>query len=740
MRRLYWLAPVAVGAAALAAFVALRPTATTAQDKKDPAPAASGPALPINKVILFSSGVGYFERQAAIEGNARIDLTFQVRDINDLIKSMVLFDEKGVVSAVSYDSLDPVDRTLKSFAVNLTNNPTFGAILTQMRGEKVEVVVQQTAANQPGTISGSVMGIEHQKQPSKDGAVDAEVLTMWCAEGVRAVKLNDVQRLRFLNPAMEGEFRRALETLALSHDAQKKAVSLNFTGEGKRDVRVGYVVENPIWKTSYRLVMDKEGKPFLQGWAVVDNPTDDDWNNVGMALISGRPISFQMDLYQPLYVPRPTVELELFQSLRPVAYDSGRVVAAPMAAAPPPPGPMAPGGGRGFGGGGPGAGMGMGMPGGPGFADGAMRKDAAAFGRRLSEDMNKRMDLGRGVQSAATASQLGDFFQYVINQPVTLPRQKSALLPIVNKEVEGTRLSIYNQGTHAKFPMLGLKLKNTSGLHLMQGPITVFEGSTYAGDARIQDVQPNDERLISFAVDLGTEVEAKSHFPPQRLISVRVERGIIIRTDKVREEKSYTVTNRTGSERTLWIEHPYRPEFSLVSTEKPVERTQENYRFEMKVPAEAKKSISQTVIEERDVASSLLISNTDDNTIRFFVNNTLSSPEVKKALEESLALKAKLATTRQDLAHVTEQLRVITDVSVPSVLWNLPRIWSGEFSHPGLIDFHAERVTIQFERPMPLQIGGDAEGWRKEVTLAVAPRCLELIDYRPAPKRPTLVN
>src|SRR5438093_9617514 len=119
---------------------------------------------------------------------------------------------------------------------------------------------------------------------------------------------------------MDSEVKKALETLALSHDTQKKAVSLSFTGEGEREVRVGYVIENPIWKTSYRLVLDKEGKPFLQGWAVVDNPTDDDWNNVGMALISGRPISFQMDLYQPLYVPRPMVEMELFQSLRPVAY------------------------------------------------------------------------------------------------------------------------------------------------------------------------------------------------------------------------------------------------------------------------------------------------------------------------------------------------------------------------------------------------------------------------------------
>src|SRR5712691_155182 len=324
MRRAYWLAPAILGVIALSALIVMQTRTTTAQPPVKENGHGAAPVLPISKVVLFSSGVGYFERKGEVEGNSRVDLTFQVRDINDLIKSMVLQDEKGVVSAVSYDSLDPVDRTLKSFAVNLTNNPTFGAILTQMRGEKVEVVVQQTAANQPGTISGSVMGIEHQKEPSKDGAVDAEVLTMWCAEGVRAVKLSEVQRLRFLNPTIEGEFRRALETLALSHDAQKKAVTLNFTGEGKRAVSVGYVVENPIWKTSYRLVLDKDGKPFLQGWAVVDNPTDDDWNQVGMALISGRPISFQMDLYQPLYVPRPTVELELFQSLRPVAYDSGK--------------------------------------------------------------------------------------------------------------------------------------------------------------------------------------------------------------------------------------------------------------------------------------------------------------------------------------------------------------------------------------------------------------------------------
>ena len=148
-------------------------------------------------------------------------------------------------------------------------------------------------------------------------------LNMWCAEGLRSVKLPDVQQLKFANPVIESEFRRALDVLSLSHDSQKKSVSLHFAGDGKRKVQVGYVIEAPIWKTSYRLVLGEKEKPYLQGWAMVENPTDEDWAGVKMALISGRPISFKMDLYNPLYVNRPTVEPELFASLRPVTYRGG---------------------------------------------------------------------------------------------------------------------------------------------------------------------------------------------------------------------------------------------------------------------------------------------------------------------------------------------------------------------------------------------------------------------------------
>ena len=147
----------------------------------------------------------------------------------------------------------------------------------------------------------------------------------------------------------------------------------------------------------------------------------------------------------------------------------------------------------------------------------------------------------------ATATKLGDFFQYAIDKPVSLPRQKSALLPIVNKDVQGERVSIYNERTQAKFPLLGLKFKNTSGLHLMQGPITVFEGSNYAGDARILDVEPNEERLLSYAVDLGTEVNPVPSRDNGRLTTVKVNKGILYSTTKLRETKTYTVVNRNDA-------------------------------------------------------------------------------------------------------------------------------------------------------------------------------------------------
>ena len=290
----------------------------------------AGPNLPLTQVVLFSSGIGYFQRESEVEGNARIDLQFPVGDVNDLLKSVVMQDlGNGKIGPINYDGQDPVDKTLRSFSVDLTGNPTFGELLNQARGEKVEVVMQQTATSQPTTLNGVIMGMESEMQPQGPGGLhEVHLLNLVCAEGVRCVNLREIQRIRFVNPRIEGELHKALDVLAASHDDLKRQVSLNFKGEGKRKVRVGYVAENPIWKTSYRLSVNNERgksglkpKAQLQGWAAVENVTDEDWNDVRVVLVSGRPISFQMDLYPPLFVPRPVVEPETFASLRPPSYE-----------------------------------------------------------------------------------------------------------------------------------------------------------------------------------------------------------------------------------------------------------------------------------------------------------------------------------------------------------------------------------------------------------------------------------
>ncbi len=507
------------------------------------------------------------------------------------------------------------------------------------------------------------MGVEHQKVAGKDGGQDIEILNLWCTEGMRNIKLNETQRIRFMNPILENEMRRALETLALSHDSQKKAVSLHFSGEGKRKVQVGYVIENPIWKTSYRLVLDKQEKPFLQGWAVVENPTDEDWSGVEMALISGRPISFKMDLYNPLYISRPTVEPELFASLRPPTY-SGAIARN-------------------------GSVPGMG-PSGAVAAIGSLQKKAAYrggakgealdeaammemdavrrsvdvardrnFARQLGENMNGRMNLG-AANSVAHASQLGDYFQYVIDQPVNLGRQKSALLPIVNKDIDGQRISIYNPSVQAKHPLLGLKFKNTSGMHLSQGPITVFEGSTYAGDTRILDLQPGEERLVSYAIDQGTEVSVKNGNFATRITKVKANKGIIYTETLIREEKVYDISNRSTTDRVLLLEHPNRKGqgFGFVGDNKPAEEASDVFRFQVSVPS--KKDLSYTVREERTQGSSVTLTNNADNQIRFFINLNEASPELKAKLQEALKVKGVWDSTRRDIGTLQVRINTIT--------------------------------------------------------------------------------
>lgn len=634
-----WLACAAVAVAA--GFGPMFFSTSLAQEKGKAAD------IPVKRVVMFSSGVAFFEHAGKVEGNASVDLKFNVKDINDLLKSMVLQDMGGGrISTVSYGSREPITRTLGTFSIDLTRNPTLGDLLQQIRGEQIEI-------DAPAKVTGTILGVETRRVPAGDQVVEEKFVNLLTADGLRSISLANVGRIKLSNAKLDAELRQALTVLAMGKDSEKKTVSLSFLGAGNRDVNIGYIQEAPIWKTSYRLVLSDEEKPFLQGWAIVENTTEADWENVTLTLVSGRPISFVMDLYQPLYVNRPEVKPELYASLRPRTYEqdlasadqefrraadfapaekakefaeANRRLAAPAAAAPAKPG------------------------------------DSYAFGAtgglaNAKADPGYRMDLQRGGQSVAQTSDVGEMFRYQIATPVKLQRSQSAMLPIVNESVSGEKVSIYNESQHAKHPLNGLKLKNTTELHLMQGPITVFDDNAYAGDAQIQDLQPGTERLISYAMDLDTEVAPSNKQDPQALTTVRISKGTLHTSHKHVRTKSFLVKNSGKKSKKVLLEHPLQQPWTLVSPKEASEKTRDQYRFA--VTADPGKPTTLDVKEEYTSNEQVAITNLDTNTIQYYLNATVVSEDVKKALREVITRKNAIAQAVAKRQELERQVSVI---------------------------------------------------------------------------------
>ncbi len=623
------------------------------------APGKPGSAnLPLKRIVLFSSGVGFFEHRGELVDDAQVELRFRTENINDLLKSMVVFDEGGKVSVVTYASKDPISRTLKSFAVDLTPNPTLGELLNQLRGEKVRLEA-------PNEIIGTILGVEVREVNVGDKQVQkVEFLNLLTEAGIRSVALEKVSAIKLVNEKIDSELNKALAVLATARDVDKKAVVIRFTGEGKRQGRIGYILETPVWKTSYRLVLE-EGKPaLLQGWAIVENTTEEDWNEVNLALVSGRPISFQMDLYQPLYLPRPMEKLELYASLRPrvyeqdlsrrereflaraadkaaeVAMDAEREEADEAAAT------------RGL------ERRARALAAAPGFA-GAPSPGAPPMEQAKQLKADGGFAFRRDVPSAATATQLGEAFEYQIQTPVSLPRQQSAMLPIVNAEVQAEKVSIYTPSVHPKHPLLGLRMTNTSKSYLMQGPMTVFDEGAYAGDTKIQDIPPGSQRLLSYALDLKVEVAPESKGKPEELVSVQLVKGVAYISRKYARSQVYTVKNSADKVRKVLIEYPYDPQWTLISPKEPAEKTRDMYRF--LVEAKPGEPATLAVEEERTERQQVAITNLDDGMIAIFLQAKVVTDQVKAALKQVVALKAEWQTLQVKRQQLEEQIRVIEE-------------------------------------------------------------------------------
>jgi hypothetical protein len=599
---------------------------------------AAEPVLPLERVVLFTSGVGFFQHAGKVTDDAKVEMSFKAEQINDLLKSMVLEDlDGGTVPAVSYASQDPVTKTLGTFAINLTDNPSIGQILGRLRGARIEVEAASPAA-------GTIVGVEKRTVAAGDDAtVEKEFVTILTKEGLRTIPLDTVTRLKLLDERLQGELEKALAVLALGTDNERKSVTLDFAGKGARRVRVGYVQESPVWKTSYRVVLggdaaDAKEKPkaLLQGWAIVENTTDQDWKDVRMSLVSGRPISFVMDLYQPLHVPRPEVRQELYASLLPQQYGQDLTVADGEVAA-------------------------------TESRDGLREPRTEQFGSMAAVPGKAARRFGAGgvppemaadsIQSVAQGAALGELFRYDIATPVSIARQRSAMLPIVSEPVQVEKVSIYDEQVLAKHPLAGLRLVNSTKLNLMQGPITVYAGDAYAGDARIEDLSPGGERLISYAVDLDVEVAPRSQRLPDAVVSVRLAKGTLVATRKLARRKVFEVKNSGADAVNLLVEHRRQQGWKLVTPEKPAETTRDRYRFA--VTAEPGKPTTLEVVEEQQTREELAIADTDDDTMLVFTNARETSPAVKEALQKVIERKREIERLVQERSRREQEVQVV---------------------------------------------------------------------------------
>ena len=479
-------------------------------------------------------------------------------------------------------------------------------------------------------MTGTIVGVEARRPATPMGGVDDEhVLNLLTGATIRAIDLKSISSLSLDDPQLQDELTKALTALVQARDQDKKPVTINFSGTGDRHVRIGYVVETPVWKTSYRLILGDKGEPTrLQGWAIVENQTESDWNGVSLSLVSGRPISFMMDLYQPLYATRPTVVPQMYSGLRPQVYDAGLdarrdTVGLLMrtAAAPAPQNRVS---------------ESLANSGRPLGA--RMAPNTAALSEVVVTGTTGINPL-EGVDAVARAANLGALFQYTVGN-VTLARQKSAMLPIIADSIRAERVSIYNASVLSSNPLNGVELHNTTGKHLLQGPVTVLDAGGYAGDARIDDVPPGQQRLLSYGIDLDMHVDLTKHTETDAVVTAKIVEGLLMLSHKFVASQTYATENKSDKAKTLIIEHPIRQGWKLAKTPDPVETTPNFYRF--KGSAAPNKITTFTVTEELVTQESMAVLTADVDGLAVYSRTGEIPADVRAALTKAIHLKQDL--------------------------------------------------------------------------------------------------
>jgi hypothetical protein len=577
--------------------------------------------IPIREVILYKSGVGYFERAGALSPGESARLDFKAEDMNDVLKSLTLQDRNGgKVTGLRYDSSQPLEQKLAEFPFKIEGQASLSSFLDQVKGARIEM---KFAAE---TVSGTV--VSARLAASEDKKPDREQVVLFLDSGdLRTFDLAAASSIRFADPKLQGQLKDYLTAVNQARSKEKRSIYIDSSDAKDRQIAASYMLPTPIWKSSYRLIFDEKDEPTLEGWAIIDNTTGEDWNNVHLAVVSGRPVSFISQLYEPRYVIRQTAGLGEDQAVGPQVYGGviGGVAGGMASAAPaPPPSPA---------------------------QTTALRMNArnlkqqmtrAQFGvaaDSISTDTATQSVQVSGAEVNVAASDLGELFEYKFATPVTVKKDESAMLPFLQQKIGSRKLLVYseNYGDH---PMNAVELTNSTGKTLDGGPITVFEAASYAGEALMNTVKTGDKRLISYAVDLGTRVTTKFDSSGNLVREIHVNRGTLTTRLAEQETKTFTIRNVDQKAKTLIIEHPERQGYKLL-TLKPSATTADSYRFEVKLAADSTQKFP--VAEERLYDESTAVSSLTPDVLLTYVRNKAISDAGKQQLQQILDLKRKIA-------------------------------------------------------------------------------------------------
>ncbi|MGC2235827.1 MAG: hypothetical protein WA584_06680 [Pyrinomonadaceae bacterium] len=622
--------------------------------------ASNTDVLPIKRVILYSNGVAYIERRGIVSGNVEVNLSFKQSQVDDVLKSMTVLDlGQGRIGAVSYNSSAPVSAQMSEipFSIDSETNQTAGGglagVLSQLQGAKVAITSSKGAA------VGSILTVE--RRSAQIDATKPPVITHFLVIAsesgeISSFDLADVRSVKLLEEGTKRDVSEFADASALSRRRDAKTITVTSDGAGQREMVVSYIIAAPIWKTTYRVVLDEAGKPFFQGWAIVDNVSDEDWQNVQLSLVSGSPISFVQPIQQPFYRYRPIVPIPNDLKLTPQVYE-------------------------------PQGGVGNGE--GNGDADSTSNvskqqiSNLPVNGRRTSnvyltdgqESSNSStvevtadspttisqalLNNQSGVTTAATGEEIGDLFEYRIAQPVTVLRDRSALIPIVQTKMEGERISVYNEAVKPDRPFSGLLLKNTTNLTLETGSLTVIDRDAYAGEALMERLKPKEQRLISYALDLGTHIRVRSKADREPAKTVKVVNGVLQVQYYQTIEKTYEISNQTDHAKVLYIEYPQRDGWELSEdSPKPEYTTQRYHRFRVELAGLEDKKI--TITERQSLYESYQLTSLTRNDLALFITRRYIDETTKAKLEKLIDTQIAINQISSNLAALDNEVNNIS--------------------------------------------------------------------------------